>query len=144
MLRISTLCLLAMLVSQAAIQADGPADLKAMTGTWKLEKAIFMGADSTDLFKSTVLTIDGKKYSVAIGEQTDEGTVVLDTEKKPKRMTIKSTKGPNKGKNIEAIYELKGDTLTVCYALEGTDPPKEFKSEKETQTLLATYKRAKK
>ena len=43
-------------------------------------------------------------------------------------MTITGTEGPNHGRTFPAIYELKGDTLRICYDLSGAKRPTEFKS----------------
>jgi hypothetical protein len=49
----------------------------------------------------------------------------------------------NKGKIILAIYELKGDTLRVCYDLSGKARPSEFKAKPDTPLFLVNYKREK-
>ena len=59
-------------------------------------------------------------------------------------MDVLGTEGPNKGKTFPSIYELDGDTLKICYTLEGKDRPAGFESKEGTETLLVTYKRAKK
>jgi uncharacterized protein (TIGR03067 family) len=129
----------------APASADDKADLKALVGTWKMEKADLAGMDLTALFKTATLetTADGK-YTVTVNGQKDSGTITLDSAKTPKVMTIKSTEGPNKGKTIPAIYKLDGDALTVCYNLDGKDPPTAFATKPDTQLFLATYKRDKK
>ena len=59
-------------------------------------------------------------------------------------MTIKSTGGPNKGKTLLAIYEMKdADSLQICYDLSGRNFPKEFKAPKGTQLHLVDYRRQK-
>ena len=75
---------------------------------------------------------------------THEGTCILDSDANPKRMTIKSMKGPNRGKTFPAIYEMKdGDSLRICYDLSGKEFPKEFKAPKGTQLYLVDYRRQK-
>ena len=138
------LCLFAIVGLSAVVRADDKDEWKKLSGTWNVEKAVLMGADTTDVFKAAVLTVSEGKYSVKFGEQEDKGTVELDTSKKPKRMTIKSTEGVNKDKTFPAIYEIDGDTCKICYALEGKDAPKEFESKEGTQTLYIVYKRDKK
>ena len=60
-------------------------------------------------------------------------------------MEIKSeTGGPLKGKTIPAIYELKGDGLTICYDMELKAKPAKFESPADSQVLLVPYKREKK
>jgi hypothetical protein len=57
-------------------------------------------------------------------------------------MTIKSTSGPNKGKTILAIYEIKNvNAMRVCYDLSGTDFPKDFKAPKGTSYYAVGYRR---
>jgi uncharacterized protein (TIGR03067 family) len=124
------------------------AELKAMTGTWKVEKAEFAGNDATALLKELKLIVsEGGKYAVEIGKEKDEGTVIIDVSKKPKEMDIKPTVGPNKGKTIKTIYKLDGDTLTVCYNLDtekGARPEKFESKAGDTKSFLVTYKREKK
>jgi uncharacterized protein (TIGR03067 family) len=135
----------ALVASVAPALGDEKADdAKAMTGTWSIEKATLKGEDSTDIFKGAVLTIADGKYEVEFAGQKDKGSITLDVSKKPKRMTIEGTEGPNKGKTIPAIYEIAGDTVRICYELEGKEPPAGFESKAGSNTLLITYKRMKK
>jgi uncharacterized protein (TIGR03067 family) len=85
---------------------------------------------------------DGK-YTVTVGDQKDEGTVKLDPAKTPREMDITGTDGPNKGMTFLAIYEIKDDTLRVCYDLSGKARPKEFKTQADSQLFLVEYKREK-
>jgi uncharacterized protein (TIGR03067 family) len=119
-------------------------DAKAMTGTWEIAKATLKGEDSTDIFKGAVLTVADGKYTFDFTGQIDKGTIALDPSKKPKRMTIEGTEGTNKGKTIPAIYEIGGDTVRICYELEGKEAPTAFESKAGSNTLLVTYKRMKK
>src|SRR5215213_3874489 len=139
------LCCAVVFALVPAVRADEKADeWKGLKGTWKVEKAVLMGNDSTAVFVSVVLRMDEGKYAVSFGGQEDKGTLTLDSAKKPKQMVIKTTEGANKDKTIRAIYELDGDTLKVCYDLDGKDPPATFESKADTNTLFVTYKRDKK
>ena len=71
----------------------------------------------------------------------DRGTYTLDSDAKPKGMTITGTEGPNRGKTFPAIYELNGDTLRICYDLSGAKRPTEFKTSAGTKLYLVTYNR---
>jgi uncharacterized protein (TIGR03067 family) len=125
----------------AAARAD---DAKDVQGTWEPTSAVLNGQKfPDDMLKTIRLVLTDGKYALKLGEQTDAGTIKLDPTKKPKEMDITGTEGPNKDKTFPCIYELKGDTLTVCYSLDGKDRPKEFKAETGSGQFLATYKRAK-
>ena len=95
------------------------------------------------VLKSISLKLDNGKYEVYVGGRPDKGTYTLDSAAKPKGMTITGTEGPNHGKTFPAIYELKGDTLRICYDLSGAKRPTEFKSISGTQLYLVTYNRNK-
>jgi uncharacterized protein (TIGR03067 family) len=136
--------LLLAVIACPVVRGDAAADeWKKLAGTWKVDAATLNGEDATAALKSAVLTIEEGKYKLLLGN-TDTGTLVIEPSKNPKSMTVKGTDGPNKGKSFPAIYEIDGDMLKVCYALDGKEAPKEFKSTAENKTLLVTYKRDKK
>jgi uncharacterized protein (TIGR03067 family) len=119
---------------------------KAHEGVWKPIAAILGGAPMPQpALAAITLKITGENYEVTIeGEGPDKGTCILDTSTTPKRMTIKGTDGPNKGKTFLAIYEMKdAGSLRVCYDLSGTEFPKEFKAPKGTALYLVGYRRQK-
>jgi len=128
-----------------AFAADSPDDdAKVVRGNWKPAKAELAGQPMTEvLLKSISLKLDNGKYEVLVGEAPDQGTYTLDSATKPKSMTITGTAGPNSGKNFPAIYELKGDTLRICYDLSSAKRPTEFKSIAGTRLYLVTYNRKK-
>ena len=116
-------------------------------GVWKPIAAVLGGVRLPDpALKAITLKITGTDYEVTDeGEQhSDKGTRTLDTTTTPKRITIKSTEGANKGKTFLAIYEMKdAASMRICYDLSGTDFPKEFKAPKGTQLYLVGYRRQK-
>jgi uncharacterized protein (TIGR03067 family) len=115
-----------------------------MNGTWIPSEAELDGEKLPEkLIKSIKLVVKDEKYTVTVGELVDEGTVTLDLDSDPTGMEIKGTKGPNDGKTIPAIYELKDDVLKVCYNLEGKDRPKEFKTTAGSKFYMVTYKKDK-
>ncbi len=124
--------------------ADQKEDSKKMDGTWIPVEAELGGQKFPDeVLKTLRLTVSDGKYTVKAGEQVDKGTVKLDPAAEPRAMDITGTEGPNKGKMFPAIYELKGDTLRICYDLSGKKRPTEFKTVKDTQQFLVSYKRDK-
>jgi uncharacterized protein (TIGR03067 family) len=135
---------LAVAASLSAFAAELSDDTKAVQGNWKPVKAELGGQPMTDaVLKSISLKLDSGKYEVFVGEEPDMGTYTLDPATKPKSMTITGTDGPNHGKTFPAIYELRGDTLRICYDLSGAKRPTEFKSIAGTKLYLVTYNRKK-
>jgi uncharacterized protein (TIGR03067 family) len=135
---------LAVAASLTALAADPTDDAKAIQGNWKPVKAELGGQPMADtVLKTITLKLDHGKYDVLVGDRPDKGTYTLDSTSNPKGMTITGTEGPNRGKTFPAIYELKGDTLRICYDLSGAKRPTEFKSVAGTQLYLVTYNRKK-
>src|SRR5690349_9591246 len=124
--------------------ADSVNDTKAVQGSWKPVTAELGGEPMPEaVVKSISLKLDNGKYEVFVGDRPDRGTYTIDAASKPKSMTITGTEGPNHGKTFPAIYELKGDTLRICYDLSGAKRPTEFKSIEGTRLYLVTYSRRK-
>ena len=134
-------------VAMCALAFTHPAradDLKAMTGKWKIEKAEAGGKEiESDDLGSVLLTITGERYEVLVKDKTDAGTLKLDETQMPKTIDSRDTEGDDVGKVIKAIYEITGDTMRVCYALDGGERPTEFATKADTALLLITYKREK-
>jgi uncharacterized protein (TIGR03067 family) len=129
----------------AARADDKPAEKesKMLEGTWQLVEGQIAGNQfPAEVAKGIKLTLSPGKY-VVTAESKDEGTVKYLPDTSPKAMEVTGTAGPNKGKTYPAIYELKGDTLTICYDLSGKARPTEFKSKPGTLLFLATYNKAK-
>lgn len=132
-------------LSDAAKTEKTNPDAVRQQGVWKPIAAILGGVFlPPPTLKGTTLSIDGMSYEVTVeGEDhADRGTFTLDTTTTPKRMTIKGTDGPNKGKTILAIYEMKNEvSMRVCYDLSGKEFPKAFKAPKGMPRYLAGYRK---
>jgi len=139
------LCLcLTVAASMTAFAAAPADDAKGVQGNWKPVKAELAGQPMADaVLQSISLKLDNGKYEVFVGVNPDRGTYTVDASSKPKSMTVTGTEGPNQGKTFPAIYELKGDTLRICYDLSGAKRPTEFKSIAGTKLYLVTYQRKK-
>lgn len=141
-----------------AVGADDPQAAKAtpskdaestkqfsQEGIWKPKGALLDGVFlPPPSLKAITLVVKKGTYRVTIEgeEEPDEGTFEVDTSVSPKRMTIKSNSGPNKGKTFLAIYEMKNEiSMRVCYDLSGKEFPKEFKAPKGSGRYLVGYRK---
>ena len=97
------------------LRADEKTDeWKGLKGTWKVEKAVFMGNDSTEAFGTAVLTMEEGKYVVAFAGQEDKGTIKLDASKNPKFLMLT---GVASFRRLPGGAQLGG---SVCYVAEVT------------------------
>ena len=135
---------LAAVASLSAFTAGSFDDAKAVQGSWQPVRAELAGQPMADaVLKIISLKLDNGKYEVFVGSEPDRGTYTLDMKSKPRGMSVTGTDGVNQGKTFPAIYELKGDTLRICYDLSGAKRPTEFKSVAGTKLYLVTYARKK-
>lgn len=144
-MRIVGVCVLALGLGSSVVADDkaNDADLKAMVGKWKVEKATLGGNDLTEMVKTLSLELlPGGKWKMVVGEEKADGTVTLDASKTPKELDVKTENGMQKGMTMKGIYKLDGDTMTVAYNVGGGERPKGFDAKGET-TLLIVYKKAK-
>ena len=121
------------------------AERDELNGIWIAESAELGGQPfPEEIRKSFRLTLQDNSYVVASGKTQDKGTIKVDSTATPKTMDIRGSEGPNKGKEIQAIYEFDGTTLKICYDLSGKARPTEFQSTAANQHLLVVYRREKK
>jgi uncharacterized protein (TIGR03067 family) len=133
-----------LLVALSGFASDPTGSTKSLQGNWVPVKAELGGKPMPDAVLKTIsLKLDEGTYEVFVGDKPDRGTYTVDATTSPGSMTITGTDGPNQGKTFPAIYELKGDTLRICYELSGKKQPAEFKSLPATKLYLVTYQRKK-
>ena len=112
---------------------------KAIQGTWVIVQAELGGQRLPDVgLKGTKLILKEGRYQF----QIDQGEYKLHLIEKMTAMDMMGKQGPNEGKTFLAIYELKDNTLKICYDLAGKVRPKIFKTEAGTRQFLVTYQRS--
>lgn len=120
-------------------------DLAKLQGKWKPIKIVSneLGEAPPAVVNDMAWEFVGNKFrGKDPGQEMKEvGKFTIDSSKSPKHITM-SGFDPGKGKEVEmlGIYELKGDTLTVCLSDDGTRPT-EFAAKKGGATGLLVLKK---
>ncbi|MBY0457931.1 MAG: TIGR03067 domain-containing protein [Gemmataceae bacterium] len=135
---------LVFLSASLAFAQEPAGDLKALQGKWVLQSATLGGRDHTDDFKDMKLAVTGDKYVIDFGVNSDNGAIKINATKTPKQIDLTTgEKGPWKIRNLTGIYELKGDTVTVCFHSTKEERPTKFEAPEKSQIVLITFTRDK-
>jgi uncharacterized protein (TIGR03067 family) len=127
-----------------AAEDKAKGDVAKMEGTWKIVSWEQDGqAVSEEDVKKAVMTVKGDRFTLTTPQQTTEGSLKLDSTKKPKEIDATPAKGAFEGKTLLGVYELSEDTGKLCFAPPGQDRPKEFSSKKGSGHILFVGKREK-
>jgi uncharacterized protein (TIGR03067 family) len=118
-------------------------DASALQGAWVIVGLEADGKPRPEMnFKGNMLTFKGQQ--VTLLERKNPPITLgftLDASKKPKTIDLTAAEGPQKGKTLLAIYELKGDELRICFCFMEGKRPDDFTTKAEDQRELMTLKR---
>jgi uncharacterized protein (TIGR03067 family) len=114
------------LAADDAKEAAVRKELPKFEGAWRVTS---LEVDGTKLPEDQVkqmaarLVIHGDQFTFHEGANPTKGTFKVDPTTKPKQIDITFSDGPQKGQTIKGIYELEGDTYTVCIDIAGKGRP---------------------
>jgi len=115
----------------------------AIVGTWQVVRAELGGQPMpADAAEHVELEFTAHTYTVRFGgESTDHGRYQLALEAEVPAIAMTGLSGENTGRTLPGIFQLVGDRLRICFALEGTVAPDAFAAPAGTLNYLATYRR---
>jgi len=122
-------------IAGAQDDAETKKDKAILAGMWKME--VFETADGkVDNLVGAMLTFEGDKLEFK-HDDTKKSSYTINPAGKPKEITIKNENGEMNG-----IYKIEKETLTICICLEPNQArPNEFAA--KNPYVLATLKRSK-
>jgi uncharacterized protein (TIGR03067 family) len=90
------------------------------------------------------LVLEGHDYNIIdrSNQVVDRGEYLVNDSAKPWTIDIVGRDGPNAGRSMLALFDLKDDRLTVCYNLDGTNRPAHMEAQEDQLLLSITYQRA--
>ena len=114
-------------------------DLDRLQGTWNI---VEFELESQKLpAAGSKIIVDGSNFTTLAMGARYEGTLTLDATRRPKTFELTFTEGPEKGNTSLGIYDLTGDTWTICLGLTGRSRPAEFATAPGSGHALEVLKR---
>jgi uncharacterized protein (TIGR03067 family) len=132
-------------VKKSPVAEKATTDLERIQGTWHFVALEVEGAKITDgTFKEAKIVITGNEFATISKEASYKGKLTLNASASPKTIDLTYSEGPEKGNKSLGIYQLDGDTWTICVTLAGAkDRPTKFETKPDSGLALETLKRAK-
>jgi uncharacterized protein (TIGR03067 family) len=137
------LSFLALIASGTALAAPVPnksaRDAKELPGVWAAER---WGDDGVMTSKNEVrfaprVEVGEASLTIQRGPLSYPMRYTLDASRTPPHIDMVFTDGPNQGKTVKGVYELKGDALKLCVSPPDGDRPAALASRKgETWELF--------
>ncbi len=130
------------------LAADAPkanTDRDKIQGVWKIIAEVENGKETPPARNEKVrIRFTADKMIVTEGDEKHEASYKLDPERIPTVIEVTPDDGPNKGKKALGIYQLSGDTLTICLTLaKDKDRPSDFTAKTDSGRVLFTLERIK-
>jgi len=126
-----------------------PEDIDLLQGTWNVSALEVDGQKVPEsMMGAAQIVIKGSRFTSTGMGAVYEGTIELDTSKKPKHLTMHFDAGPEKGSKNPGIYEMRNEKVRICLATRGNERPSGFATEPgsgfalETLTKTRARKRA--
>lgn len=135
-MRLLTACTLLAVAALTAGAADAPKDAaKKLDGTY--EVVDFLVGGKPDAKKDEVKSVEIKDGEIVIkGERNEAAKFTLDPTQKPPHIDIT----PTGGAKVLGVYEVKesdkGTELTIAFAKDKSDRPKDLKGEGKGEMVL--------
>jgi uncharacterized protein (TIGR03067 family) len=122
------------------------------SGTWRLTHSISRGKETSVPTGSVPTRVfdgqyaEGRRPSSIPGkpfEVSGRARYWIDRSKTPKTIDLEYVEGPAMGMVYHGIYEISGDVMKICVALNGGRTPAAFESPVGSETNLDFYERVK-
>lgn len=96
------------------------AEIKRLQGTWRFSTLEVEASElPEEMFRDSRMIIEGESFVTSSKEATYSGTFTVDVAKKPKKIDLLFTGGPEKGNTSLGIYELEEGNWRICLGFAG-------------------------
>lgn len=107
--------------------SQGHPTLDRLQGEWRLDSLEVDGAAMpAAMLSHTRILFDGDRFLTESPEANYDGVFTINLNSRPPQIDIAFVEGPEAGNTCYGIYELDGDSLTLCLGLAGAPRPVAF------------------
>jgi uncharacterized protein (TIGR03067 family) len=140
--RLGWLVLLGCLIAscRGVLSVDSADDTKKWQGTWKMVSCTYDGEPQT---ADMEWIVDGDHYTIRLNGQSggDPYMFKLDPSQKHIDVFHHETPAGTSGGSLKGIYEISGDSLTVCYDLTDQRYPVSLDAKRGSRQVLYQFRR---
>jgi uncharacterized protein (TIGR03067 family) len=116
--------------------------LRSMEGKWAFKSLEVDGLPvPAAMLGASFMLIDGDRFRMESPEGVYEGVFLIDVEASPNHIDIDFNEGPEAGNRCTGIFELNGDSFTLCLGLVGSSRPAHFGTSPGSGHALETLTR---
>src|SRR5262245_30954543 len=121
-----------------------PQDARAILGVWKAERWEHEGLSTSRNEVRHIPSVEVTASSITIqeGPRAYPMWYTLRPSRSPAHIDLVYSDGPDKGKTVKGLYELKGDTLTLCVAPAGEGRPRSLATKEGEKVTLYVLERS--
>jgi uncharacterized protein (TIGR03067 family) len=115
-------------------------DVKQWQGTWKMVACTYEGQPQT---ADMEWVVNGNHYNIRLDHQLHRDPYMFKLNATQKHIDVFHHWTPpgTYGGSLKGIYEISGDTLTVCYDLTGQQYPTSFDANPGSRRVLYKFRR---
>jgi cellobiose epimerase len=118
---------------------------KDLEGEWEAAPFIHEGKEEPQAPGHVILAIHGDAMTLKVGDDVRKATIAVETGRTPRSIDMAYESGPDKGKTIRGLYEVRGDELRICCYGDATrDRPAEIASREGNGYSIGVWKRVRK
>lgn len=131
-------CILA--ACRVAVIAGSSDDTEKWQGIWRMVTTTYDGEPQT---ADMEWIVDGNHYTIRLNgvSHVDPYTIKLDPSRKHIDVFHHETPPGTYGGSLKGIYDINGDSLTVCYDLTGQRYPTSFNANRGSRQVLYEFRR---
>ena len=131
-------CILA--ACRVAVIAGSSDDTEKWQDVWRMVSTTYDGEPQT---ADMEWIVDGDHYTIRLNGQShvDPYTIKLDSSQKHIDVFHHETPPGTYGGSLKGIYDISGDSLTVCYDLTGQRYPESFNANRGSRQVLYKFRR---